>query len=179
MLILAIFLGLLAIFLFWQSARQRQSSGLPGGRVIYADPKSWGAVEEPLYDTRLGLAGKPDYLVQQGERIIPVEVKTGRTPTNPHDAHIFQLAAYCYLVEHNLGVRPTHGILHYPQRTFAIDYTPALEAALTELVAEMRAEIRAQERRAARDEDAPVNRSHDNPGRCARCGYRTHCDQRL
>ncbi len=166
---LAIFLGVLAILLFWQASRQRRATGLPGGRVIYADPKTWGAVEQPLYDARLGLAGKPDYLVQQGERIIPVEVKTGRTPTSPHDAHIFQLAAYCYLVERTLGTRPPYGILHYSQRTFAIDYTPALEAAFTSLIAEMRL----AERRGEAD------RSHDSAGRCARCGYRSHCDQRL
>jgi CRISPR-associated exonuclease Cas4 len=172
MLVLAVILGLLAMVLFWQSTRQRRATGLPGGRVIYADPKTWGPVEEPLYDARSGLTGKPDYLVQQGEKIIPVEVKTGRTPNSPHDAHIFQLAAYCYLVERNHGVRPPYGILHYPQRTFAIDYTPALEAALTALVAEMRVQDRQAER-------GTVDRSHENPSRCARCGFRAHCDQRL
>ncbi|HVN54818.1 MAG TPA: CRISPR-associated protein Cas4 [Anaerolineaceae bacterium] len=169
MLYLALALGLLAILLFWQAARQRKSTGLPGGRVIYSDTRGWGPVEEPLYDARLGLAGKPDYLVRQGEQVIPVEVKTGRTPSSPHDAHIFQLAAYCYLVERTRGVRPPYGILHYPQRTFAIDYTPALEKAFIDLIAEMRA----AERRGEAD------RSHEAPSRCARCGYRSKCDQRI
>jgi CRISPR-associated exonuclease Cas4 len=162
-------LALLAGYLFWRAARERAESGLPGGRVIYADPKLWGPVEEPLYDARLKLTGKPDYLVRQGEKLIPVEVKTGRTPSAPHDSHIFQLAAYCLLVERTFGVRPAYGILRYPQRTFAVDYTPELEDTLLALLAEMRRD----ERRG----DCP--RSHDQPARCARCGYRAHCDQRM
>jgi len=170
MLILAILLGLLALVLFWQASRQRASTGLPGGRVIYADPSQWGPVEKPLYDPKTGLTGKPDYLVQKANRqVIPVEVKTGRAPAAPHDSHIFQLAAYCYLVEQSLGTRPPYGIIHYPQRTFAIDYTSDLENALLDLLAE----IRIQDRR------SETARSHDQPGRCAACGFRSVCDQRL
>lgn len=166
--ILAVLLAALGLYLLWQANRQRQATGLPGGRVIYADPRTWGPVEKPLYDARLGLAGKPDYLVEQGRIILPVEVKTGRTPPAPHDAHIFQLAAYCLLVERTFGVRPPYGILHYPQRTFAIDYTPELEAALLEILSEMRAAERRGE----------AHRSHDAPARCARCGFRSVCDER-
>jgi CRISPR-associated exonuclease Cas4 len=167
--ILILILAALAGYLFWRAARARTATGLPGGRVIYADPKLWGPVEAPLYDGRLNLTGKPDYLVHQGEKIIPVEVKTGRTPTAPHDAHIFQLAAYCLLVERTFGVRPAYGILRYPARTFAIDYTPELEESLLAILADMRRDER----------HGDPDRSHDQPARCARCGYRTHCDQRL
>jgi CRISPR-associated exonuclease Cas4 len=169
MAILAFILLVLAVVLFWQSARQRKAAGLPGGRVIYTDTRAWGAVEQPLYDPGLGLVGKPDYLVRQGNKVIPVEVKTGRTPPAPRDAHIYQLAAYCLLVERTQGVRPPYGILHYPNRTFAVDYTPALEAALLDLLADMRI----QERRGEQE------RSHEEPARCAGCGYRSVCDQRL
>jgi CRISPR-associated exonuclease Cas4 len=66
---------LLALIFFWQSRRQRQEAGLPGGQVIYTDTRAWGEkVEHPLYDQLLGLTGKPDYLVQQNGQIIPVEV---------------------------------------------------------------------------------------------------------
>ena len=164
-----VLLLLLALILFWVSARQRKSAGLPGGRVIYADPHQWGAVEKPLYDALLGLTGKPDYLVKQGHQIIPVEVKSSRAPQAPHDSHIFQLAAYCLLVERTYKKRPPYGILHYSDRTFAIDYTQGLESALLDLLAE----IRIQERSG----DCP--RSHEIPARCAHCGYRSTCDQRL
>ena len=101
MWILYVGLGLLltALLLFWVSTVRRKRAGLPGGRVIYTDTRDWGPVEKPLYDPLLGLTGKPDYIVEQNGRFIPVEVKTGRTPDAPYDSHIFQLAAYCHLVE--------------------------------------------------------------------------------
>lgn len=168
--ILALVLILVALILFWQAARQRKASGLPGGRIIYTDTRQWGAVEKPLYDPALNLTGKPDYLVMQSNgQIIPVEVKTGRSPAAPYDSHIYQLAVYCLLVDRSMGKRPDYGILHYPGRTFAIDYTQTLESSLLDTLAEMRQ----QDRRGEAD------RSHDQPARCVRCGYRSICDQRL
>ena len=160
---------LVAVVLFFISRRQRRAAGLPGGRVIYTDTRAWGAVEKPLFDRDLGLTGKPDYLVEQNGEIVPVEVKTGRTPEAPYDSHIFQLAAYCLLVHRTTGKRPTHGILHYPARDFAVDYTPALEEALLTLIADMRINER----------HAEVHRSHEDEHRCQRCGFRESCDQRL
>jgi CRISPR-associated exonuclease Cas4 len=170
MLYLSFALLLLALFLFWQSSRQHQEAGLPGGRVIYTDTRAWGApLEQPLYSKEMGLTGKPDYLVEQNGQIIPIEVKSGRAPESPYDSHIYQLAAYCLLVEKIYGKRPPYGIIHYPSRDFAVDYTPALESALLDLLAEMR-----------RDENrTEVNCSHAEPSRCRRCGYRMECEQKL
>jgi CRISPR-associated exonuclease Cas4 len=166
-LITALFI--IALILFWQSGRQRREAGLPGGRVIYTDTDGWGKVERPLYNRELNLTGKPDYLVRQGKTIIPVEVKSGRAPDSPYDSHIFQVASYCLLVEKTYGKRPPYGILHYQDRDFAIDYTPTLEFALMDLLAEMR-----------RDEyRGDIARSHDQAARCAGCGFREICDQSL
>jgi CRISPR-associated exonuclease Cas4 len=169
-LYLSLFLLLLALFLFWQSSRQRQEAGLPGGRVIYTDTRAWGApLEQPLFNKELALTGKPDYLVQQKGGIIPVEVKSGRAPESPYDSHIYQLAAYCLLVEKTYGKRPPYGIIHYPSRTFAVDYTPALESSLLDLLADIR-----------RDETrAEVDCSHAEPARCRKCGFRNVCEQKL
>ena len=169
MLYLIVILVLLAFGLLWLSSRQRKAAGLPAGRVIYSDTNRWGPLEKPLYDAQLGLTGKPDYLVEQQDRIIPVEVKSKRVTQAAPDGHIFQLAAYCWLVEHVFGKRPPYGILHYPNRTLAIDYTPELENALLDLVAEMRSQEHRKE----------VERSHNSAARCARCGYRSICDQAL
>jgi len=170
MLYLILTLFLIALIFFWQSGRQRQEAGLPGGRVIFTDTKTWGEVERPLYYQPLKLTGKPDYLVRQSNNIIiPVEVKSGRAPQSPYDSHIFQLASYCLLVEKTYGKRPPYGILHYNDRDFAVDYTPELEFALMELLADMR-----------RDElRESVERSHEQAGRCARCGFKEICDQSL
>ena len=164
-----LFVFLLALILFFISGRQRGAAGLPGGRVIYSDTRSWGAVEKPFFDRDLGLTGRPDYLVEQNGKIIPVEVKTGRTPEAPYDSHIFQVAAYCYMVHKTTGKRPPYGIIHYPGRDFAVDYTSELENALLDLIAD----IRIDERRVG------VNRSHEDEQRCRRCGFRDACDQRL
>jgi CRISPR-associated exonuclease Cas4 len=158
-----------ALALLWYASRQRKAAGLPAGRVIYSDTNRWGPLEKPLYDAQLGLTGKPDYLVEQGDRIIPVEVKSKRLGQAAPDGHIFQLAAYCLLVERVFGKRPPYGILHYPNRTLAIDYTPQLENTLLDLMAEMREQERRQE----------VDRSHESVARCSRCGFRPVCDQAL
>jgi CRISPR-associated exonuclease Cas4 len=169
MLYLALLFLIIAIALLWQSNRQRSQAGLPGGRVIYTDTRTWGEVEKPLYDHALGLTGNPDYLVERDGQIIPVEVKSGRTPEAPYDSHIFQVAAYCLLVEKTYGKRPPYGIIHYPRRDFAVDYTTQLESALLEQLAEIR-----------RDEvRRDVPRSHEEAARCRTCGFRKVCDQRL
>ncbi len=169
MLYLALALILFAIIMFWQSSRQRKEAGLPGGQVIYTDTRGWGKLEKPLFYTPLELTGKPDYLVQKNGQIIPVEVKSGRAPNEPYDSHIYQLAAYCLLVEKTYKKRPPYGIIHYNNRDFAVDYTPELEASLLDLLAEMK-----------RDEHKhDVPRSHEQAARCAHCGFKNKCDQSL
>jgi CRISPR-associated exonuclease Cas4 len=169
MLYLALFLILLALLLFWQSNRQRKQAGLPGGRVIYTDTRGWGKLEKPLFYTALELTGKPDYLIQQNGQIIPVEVKSGRAPAAPYDSHIYQLAAYCLLVDKTYKKRPPYGIIHYENRDFAVDYTRELEESLLDLLADMK--------RNEHKKDVP--RSHEQTARCAKCGFRNVCDQSL
>ena len=169
MLYLVFALFVLAIIFFWQSNRQRKAAGLPGGRIIYTDTRGWGKLEKPLYYTALELTGKPDYLIQQNGKIIPVEVKSGRTPAAPYDSHIYQLAAYCLLVEKTYKKRPPYGIIHYENRDFAVDYTRELEESLLDLLADMK--------RDERKSDVP--RSHEQAARCAKCGFRKVCNQSL
>jgi CRISPR-associated exonuclease Cas4 len=169
MLYIALALLVFAFIFFWQSGRQRQAAGLPGGRVIYTDTRGWGKLEKPLFNAALGLTGKPDYLIQQNGQIIPVEVKSGRAPEAPYDSHIYQLASYCLLVEKTYGKRPPYGIIHYEGRDFAVDYTRELEASLLDLLAEMNRDEAKKE----------VSRSHEQASRCKRCGFKDMCDQRV
>jgi len=162
-------LFILALFFLWQSDRQRKAAGLPGGRVIYTDTRGWGKLEKPLFYAALDLTGRPDYLIEKDGRVIPVEVKSGRAPEVPYDSHIFQLASYCLLVEKTYGKRPPYGIIHYENRDFAVDYTRDLESALMELLADIKAD----------DVKRDVRRSHEQTSRCARCGFRSVCDQSL
>lgn len=169
MLLISVILFLIGLFILWQASRRQKSLGLPIGRVIYTDTGQWGPVQAAFFDPDLGLAGRPDYIVEENEQIIPIEVKSSAISSSPYDSHIYQLASYCLLVDRNFGKRPEYGILHYPNRTFAIDYTQQLESSLLTLIEE----IRLQDRR--RD----VSRSHDSPARCKGCGFQKICDQSL
>lgn len=169
MLYVSLILIVLAVILFWQARRQRAATGLPEGEIIYSDTDNWTRNEKALFDPLLGLVGRPDYLVQTDGSIIPVEVKSSAAPPKPYDSHIYQLAAYCLLAERNALKRPPYGILQYKNRAFSIPYTPELEEKLLDVLEEMR---RAEGRNS-------VNRSHASAARCARCGYRKVCDQKL
>ncbi|MCA9959200.1 MAG: PD-(D/E)XK nuclease family protein [Chloroflexota bacterium] len=162
---------LLLTGIVWKWSRHLQArAGLPPGNVIYADTGAWFANDTPLYADHLQLVGKPDYLVEQDDgQIIPVEMKSGRAPTEPHEGHVLQLAAYCLLVAENFGVRPTYGILQYRDKAFAIDYTDDLEEDLLDLLAEMRGDMY----------DIDLDRDHNDWRRCASCALRHVCDQRL
>ncbi|HNT53245.1 MAG TPA: Dna2/Cas4 domain-containing protein [Anaerolineaceae bacterium] len=167
--LLVILLLVGALLLLWLGRKQHQESGLPVGRIIYTDPAVWGKTEAALYDSSTGLTGRPDYLVQQGENTIPVELKSRFAPAVPYNGHVLQLVAYCRLVEVQTGRRPPYGILVYRNRSFAIDYTSALENELLALLKE----VRQQEARGEPD------RSHEEPVRCERCGFRNTCNQRF
>lgn len=169
MLTWALVLFILALAFLFLSGRTWREAGLPGGKVMYADTGKWEKVEKPLYDPVSQITGRPDYLVRQGREIIPVEVKSGSTPESPYDSHIFQLAAYCLLVEREYGKRPGYGIIHYEKRTFSVPYTKELENGLLDLLTEMRQD----------DRRKSVNRSHEQPARCRGCGFAYTCDQVL
>lgn len=158
-----------ALVLIWLSGQRRRTLGLPEGRVLYSDTGPRRDLLEPLYADDLNLVGKPDYLVESKEGLVPVEVKSGRTPSKPYASHIYQLAAYCALVQRNYGQRPPYGIIRYPQRSFAVEFTRELEEQLVSLLAEMRASLGVGE----------LHRSHTQPGRCNSCGFGQLCEERL
>lgn len=169
MIQIAVLITFVALALLWLARKQQQATGLPEGKVISADTRGWLPVAQPLYDPELGLTGQPDYLIQQGKQVIPVEVKSTRALQRPYNTHIYQLAAYCLLIEHAYNARPRYGILHYPDRTYRVDFTRELENAILTLLGHMHAHER---------QEAPP-RSHDSPARCRACGFRFICDQRL
>jgi len=168
-LLFALLLALAGLALLFHSRRQRIASGLPAGQVVYADTGAWQRCEQPLFSARYGLSGKPDYLVEERGRVVPVEVKPGRTAAAPYEGDVLQLAAYCLLAEEEYGQPPLYGYLKYRQQLFRIDYTAALRSRLLSELEGMR--------RAFSARDVPP--SHDEPQRCLRCGQREHCAKRL
>lgn len=157
------------LILLLRARAARRTAGLPAGRVIYADTGAWDRLERPLFSARYRLTGRPDYLVREGSAVVPVEVKPGRDAPQPYDSDVLQLGAYCLLVEETYGQASPHGILKYREHTFAVPYTAALRQQVLAALDEMQAGHRARS----------VARSHDEPARCAACGVRAYCDQRL
>jgi len=156
------------VTLYW-SRRKRERTGLPQGRVVYADTGAWDRCEKPLFSKRHLLTGRPDYLVKERGRVIPMEVKSALSPPTPYRSHVLQLAAYCLLVEEEYGQIPPYGIIKYRDRALAIDYSPHLRAELLDTLVQMR-------RALTSDDVAP---SHSNPNRCQSCGYEADCHKTM
>lgn len=165
----ALLLIAFAIVLLAAAALLRRRSGLPWGRVLSDDAGRGRELERPLTSRRLGLTGKPDYLVERGGRLIPVEVKPGRRARQPYDSDLMQLAAYCALVEETSGSAPPYGLLRYAEATFRLDYTPAVRERLLATLDAMHDLLDADD----------AARSHADPRRCAGCGFRTICEDSL
>jgi CRISPR-associated exonuclease Cas4 len=150
-------------------ARQLQAgSGLPRARVVYTDAGARQRATESLFSRRYGLVGKPDYLLEEGGALIPVEVKPTRRAPEPYPGDVLQLLAYCLLVEDIHG-RPAYGLIRYASATFRIDYTDAARDHLLNAIEEIRAARLAGE----------LDRDHDDPQRCAHCMFNEVCDQAL
>jgi CRISPR-associated exonuclease Cas4 len=179
-----IILLLIALGSHVAARRASRRTGLPGGQLLYSDTgypvgrinsieKNQEGVkqERPLISRAYGLIGRPDYLVQTDEGIIPIEVKSTRCPANgrAYDSHIMQLAAYCLLVEDVIEGSVPYGIIRYSDREIIFDYTPELRDELLLLLEEI------QEARLAVD----VHRSHNDARRCQGCSMLESCDEAL
>lgn len=165
----AFFLLLLAgAALLWLSHRWAAQAGLPRGRLITVDLERQGRPAPALVDPELELTGRPDALLETRRGRVPVEIKSGAAPDEPHASHVLQLMAYCRLVQAAYGRRPPYGVLAYADRAFKVPYSRRAEAALRRAVRSMH----------ALGADLP-DRSHRDPARCAACGFVAMCDQRL
>jgi CRISPR/Cas system-associated exonuclease Cas4 (RecB family) len=159
---------LLGIALRWMAARERGELGLPPGEVLLADTGEERG--SPLVARSIALRGRPDLLLRDGNMVVPVEVKTGRTPDEPHRGRVMQLMAYCLLVAETEGVRPEYGILRHPDREFRIAYDARNERDLRELLSAMLVE-----KVAGRGQ----HRSHRPTRRCGACSLRDRREEQL
>lgn len=184
LLVALIVLLFVALVSYVAARRASRQTGLPGGQILYSDTgypvgrigpieknKEGDKQEKPLISRSYGLIGKPDYLVETNEGIIPIEVKSTKCPANgrAYDSHIMQLAVYCLLAEEAIGADVPYGIIRYADCEVVLDYTEDLRNELLELVAEIR------QARSADD----VHRSHNQAQRCRACSMRAFCDEAL
>lgn len=122
-----------------------------------------------LFSKRYRIAGKPDYIVKRNNRYIPIEVKTG-FHHEPQKNHIFQLAAYCQLLEDNYGGFVPYGILVYNNTSqYKIPFDPKLRFGLESTIKKMRYLLKTGE----------IIRNHNDPHRCKRCSVRTYCKTKM
>ena len=159
---------MLALLLGVWGLRVRGRTGMPWVPVVYQDTGGHRP-EKALVARRLGLVGKPDYLLEVRGQVVPVEVKPGRRAAMPYESDLMQLAAYCVLVEETTGTAPPYGLLRYAERTFRLDYTDRTRDELLALLDEMRDAL----------DDDDCDRSHDDLRRCAGCGFFEQCEQAL
>jgi len=164
--LLLLLVGIAAVVL---SRRARRAIGLPAGRIVYADTSPGSVLHAHYFRASINSPAKPDYLVRDGRAIIPAEIKASRAPADgPRTGHTLQLAAYCLLVEETERTRPPYASSSMPMRRSEWTIPGASPSA-----------GRDAEQHAARFGARQAHRSHADPARCRRCGFRAACDERL
>lgn len=121
---------------------------------------------KPLFSKILRLSGKPDYVIKQDKYYIPIELKTGKH-NKPQENHIFQLAAYCRLLEDNYNGFVPYGILVYNNKhQYKIPYGPKTRFELEDTIKKMRY--------ALKNKKIVIN--HNDIRRCNSCSMRIYCN---
>jgi CRISPR-associated exonuclease Cas4 len=160
----------LALLAWAQASRRIRRSGVPEGPLLFQDADRRRALHRPLLSSRYGLTGKPDYLVETSEGMVPVEVKSHDSlRSGPYPSDIAQLTAYCVLVEDATGIPPPYAIIQYANRPWRIQFTHQKRKEVLRVIDEMQSARRSQS----------VHRDHRQPGRCRACGFRDVCDERI
>jgi CRISPR-associated exonuclease Cas4 len=136
-------------------------------QITYVD--SMDRKPKLLISNKLGLSGRPDYVLMMDDEHIPVEVKTGRVPRGPLFSHILQVAAYCVLLEEEFGIPPSHGIIRYGQVENDVEYDAALKAMVLSKLGEMREIMKT----------GNAHRNHNKPGKCKHCSRKQACPERI
>jgi len=144
----------------------KKSYRIQGGEITYSDLDVPG---KSFFSKRYRISGKPDYIVRREKRYIPVELKSGNY-NRPQKNHVFQLAAYCQLVEENYRVFVPYGILVYgEQNQFNIPFDPRVRFELEKTINEMRRVIK----------KGKITMMSRESFRCKSCSMRDYCDIKI
>jgi CRISPR/Cas system-associated exonuclease Cas4 (RecB family) len=140
--------------------------------VVASDVGTHGSLL--IREERLGICGKPDYLLETdiGARqlLVLLEVKPTRRSRRLYDSDRVQIVAYLMALRSTFPDRASRvGKVRYAQQTFDVALTPALEREVEQLAGALR-----------QGRHAPVvHRSHNIAARCRGCPVRQHCDESL
>ena len=162
-------LGLLFIYISRYINRtiqqQKQEYRIPKGTIQYTDLT---VPATPLFSPRYRLTGKPDYIIKEDNSYIPVEIKS-----TAHDQlqtnHLYQLAAYCQLIEDQYGTFVPYGRIIYQNADFCIPFDPKIRFDLSTILQEMRSH-------SASDD---IHRNHQDYRKCQKCSMNKYCPEKL
>ncbi len=136
------------------------------GKILYQDLNK---PAKPFFSKRYRVTGKPDYVVNNHNCFIPIEVKTG-THDKPQKNHILQLAAYCQLIEENYERFVPYGILVYSDKSqYKIPFDPKIRFEFESTVKEIRQNMKT----------GMIARNHNDLFKCKKCSMRLNCDFKL
>jgi len=110
------------------------------------------------------ITGKPDRIMKVKNKYIPIEYKSS-SREKPEMGHLLQLGAYFIIIEEELGEVP-YGFLEYKNRSFKVKNNDELRRMVIERVTDIR------------NNNNP-HRNHNNPGKCAKCPFKTTCQLSL
>jgi CRISPR-associated exonuclease Cas4 len=153
---LALLIGL-ALAVIGHGMRRRR--GLGAGKTVALDNVT-------LTSRRYRMRARPDRLVKSGGMVIPEEWKSALVL---RDWHVAQIGVDFLVIEDQLGVKPTHGVIVTGDGArHRIENTDALRARVLDLDRQIRAA------RAAAAVPIPVSPKR---GQCRPCGMRGRCAQ--
>jgi CRISPR-associated exonuclease Cas4 len=142
-------------------------NSIQNGKIIYSDLNK---PEKAIFSKRYKIIGKPDYILKKDEYLIPVELKTGKHFLSKKN-HIYQVAAYCQILEDYYNCYVPYGILVYKdtKKQFKIKYDPKLRFELLSIIKEMRK---------YKNFDS-IQRNHFDIKKCINCSLRKYCNNKL
>ena len=145
--------------------RKKKHYRIPKGKMTYSD---LNVPAKPFFSKRYRTTGKPDYVIIENNKYIPIELKSG-SHLMPRKNHILQLATYCQLLEETYGGFVPYGRLVYNDADFKIPFDPKLRFELESVIATMRKSL----------QYGKVDLNHNDPGRCRACSMREYCRDNL
>ena len=151
-----------------EASKKHHQAGFQESEVALAIDGSAILPEREYVSESLGLAGRPDAVIREGEYIIPVECKP--LAKKLRDRYVAQLLVYMKLVEECEGIRPPHGYLFLGEKFRSVKIINSVERQrwVDAMVADMRKVL---------EGEPPKPSPH--PKKCSRCAAKQRCSSRM
>ena len=125
--------------------KEKTSFKLSGWTMIYSDARPDEKDDSVEYSTllkseELDVQGKPDFIFENKNMLMPVEIKSGSIKDEPlpHIGDLMQLAAYFAILEEEYGKKIKYGRLMYKDYMFTVYNTRKLRKELVHVLKDMR-----------------------------------------